>query len=139
VSNGWDDVVGEGVYTSVQIELHVRVLFAFGAVIVWSTFDAEKGVSYFRNGIRGGWTYTWTFRNCNEALGDWALKTTLTAMTAATAKATEVKKPKTFWIRVRLLCIFNGLTALLSRESRLEHRAYVSTTTHVRVRVHKAQ
>ena len=26
-------------------------------------------------------------------------------MAAATAKATEVKKPKTFWMRVRVLCI----------------------------------
>ena len=38
---------------------------------------------------------------------------TLTAIAAATAKATEVKKPKTFWMRTRLECMVRVVLLLL--------------------------
>lgn len=49
--------------------------------------------------------YTFTFLSSRLADGACGLRTTLIAMAAATAKATEVKKPKTFWTRTRLECI----------------------------------
>ena len=49
--------------------------------------------------------YTCTFLNSSFAEGVWGLRTTLTAIAAATAKATEVKKPKTFWTRTRVECM----------------------------------
>lgn len=57
------------------------------------------------------WTYTLTFLSSRLAEGDCGLSTTLIAMAAATAKATDVKKPKTFWIRTRLECILGGCSA----------------------------
>ena len=54
---------------------------------------------------RVGLTYTFTFFNSKLAVGVCGLSNTLTAMTAATVKATEVKKPKTFWMRTREECI----------------------------------
>lgn len=53
-------------------------------------------------------TYTFTFLSSRLAEGACGLRTTLTAIAAATAKATEVKKPKTFWIRTRLECMAGG-------------------------------
>lgn len=50
-------------------------------------------------------TYTCTFRKATLAVGVWGWMKVDSAMTAATEKATVVKKPKTFCIRTRVECI----------------------------------
>ncbi len=52
---------------------------------------------------------TWTLREdmvaVGEEVGDGMGMTERTAMSAARAKAQDVKKPKAFWMRVRVLCM----------------------------------
>lgn len=51
-------------------------------------------------------TYTWTFFNCTEAVvASVGNRSTESAASPATAKATVVKKPKTDCMRLRLECI----------------------------------
>jgi hypothetical protein len=50
-------------------------------------------------------TYTWTFRSFRLAVGACGIMSTEMAMRAATADATVVKYPKTFWPLTRRECI----------------------------------
>ena len=57
-------------------------------------------------------------------------------MAAATAKATDVKKPKTFWTRTRLECMFDrGLdSTAVTLKVAWEHSKYKCSVTRVEVR-----
>lgn len=70
-------------------------------------------------------TYTRTFFSSRLADGFCGLNRTLTAMAAATAKATDVKKPKTFCTRTRVECMMDAVLlqlALNNPRSRLHQR-----------------
>lgn len=54
-------------------------------------------------------TYTRTFFSSRLADGFCGLSRTLTAMAAATAKATDVKKPKTFCTRTKVECMMDAV------------------------------
>jgi hypothetical protein len=62
--------------------------------------------------------YTWTLSTVTTALGVLAAIRSNAAISAATANATVVKKPKTFWVRTRAECIVSrtlvGFLVLLS-------------------------
>lgn len=59
-------------------------------------------------------TYTRTFFSSRLADGFCGLSRTLTAMAAATAKATDVKKPKTFCTRTRVECMMDAVLLQLA-------------------------
>lgn len=70
-------------------------------------------------------TYTRTFFSSRLADGFCGLSRTLTAMAAATAKATDVKKPKTFCTRTKVECMMDAVLlqlALNNPRSRLRQR-----------------
>lgn len=103
--------VEEGAQVCVEVELDVCVFLTLGAVVVWSTFDSVLETHTisrsepFPRSLDGVWTYTCTFRSSSDAEGDCGHTSTLSAMATPTANTTDVKKPKTFWMRMRLECI----------------------------------
>jgi hypothetical protein len=78
------------VYTSVEVELYVRVFLLLRAVVVWSPFRPDALVSMNRR-PRGCETYTCTFRNRSVAEGDCGTVKADNATKMATTVATVVK------------------------------------------------
>lgn len=95
-----------GRFTSVKVELYVRVFFLFGRIVVRPAFHSVNSIS---KGImvcsRIRVTYTWTLRNSMLARGYWGMRSTESAVNSAVQNATVVKKPNTFCTLTKVECI----------------------------------